>query len=816
MQVHEMVDQIQLDLLDMETGVRGFVISGKDAYLQPYEQGMSRWENDVSQLSALIADNESQQTNLRSIKSDIRTWLETNAEKLIDLKKQDASGEWNKLFESETGKREMDSLRSQLSSFKETEQELTSERIAGIKSRNQALIASFYLLWIVVALLLIGVGWFVAGTLIRNIRQVSATLRNLATKGQSMEERVKLNTRDEMRELGEATNLLLDRLETDNLGKMRIAEVATLLQGQHDLETVARLFVDKAAEIFEAPYAVLYSATSGRQLIKLASFAGTSGALGMASEFGRSAFEWGEGLVGECAEQNRTLVIRDLPDTYAVVQSGIGQAAPKELVVAPIEFERSVIGVLELGSFRELNKEERELLQEMLVMAGISLQSVSRRKEIEQLYAESQAANEELQAQSEELNAQSLELLTMNDELKRASTFKSEFLANMSHELRTPLNSMLILSQMLAENRDGRMSEEDVHFVRTIHSAGNDLLNLINDILDLSKVEAGKLEVELGPVVLSELVQTLYDEYAGVAEQKRLEFRIETTGDVPAWIETDGFRMQQILRNLLSNAFKFTESGSVELSVRLHRARDWGLDELVFAVRDTGKGISREKYDYIFEAFTQADSGTARKYGGTGLGLKISQQLAGLLGGRIEMESEVDRGSVFELYLPMSREGSSGLERGEPAGSRHEAAASSDGMATAAETRPDPETVKRLSGKKALLVDDDARNLFALSNLLGTMEMDVSIAHDGLECLERLESENFDIILMDVMMPDLDGLQTIRQIREHLLLDIPILAVTAKAMKEDKEKCLQAGAGGYVSKPIQVDELIREMLNLLD
>ncbi|GIO11838.1 histidine kinase [Cohnella xylanilytica] len=799
--VHETIGRLEKDMLDMETGMRGFVITGRVEYLEPYRDALGRWETDYEDLKDLTSDNPSQQAKLEMIRSDIEAWLKTAGSQAIAWKEEGRTDKLDSFFAKMEGKSRMDQFRSKIDEFRAAETSLTQERVRELRSGNDTLVLVLYALWAVVAIVSVGVGLMISGTLIRGIRQVAAAIRTIAKEDRGPGARVELKSRDEMRELAEATNELLAKIEKDHLAKERIAEVATLLQGQQDLEFVARSFLDRTARIFGIPYAVLYRLVSSDQLERIASYAADG------EEIGRRSFRLGEGLVGQCAREHRLLVVSDLPDSYVAVRSGIGQASPRELVVVPLLSEGQVVGVLEIGAFRPFEPDDLRMLETLAGIVGVSMQSVARQNEIQQLYIEAQAANEELQVQSEELNAQSLELLGMNDELKRISSFKSEFLANMSHELRTPLNSMLILSQMLAENRDNRLSEEDVQYIRTIHSAGSDLLSLINDILDLSKVEAGKLEVAFGPVVLQDVRQAVEDEFNGVAASKRLEFRVAVEDGVPEWFETDGFRLQQIIRNLLSNAFKFTEAGSVSLTIGKRISDVWKTEELAFSVKDTGIGIPKEKFEYIFESFTQADGGTARKFGGTGLGLKISRQLAELLGGRIEVRSEPGEGSEFTLFVPV---------RFRLSAVRDIAAAGSGASGAARTTAlPDREATARLQGKKALLVDDDARNVFALSNLLESFKMEIAVAHDGLECLERLKTEGCDLILMDVMMPDMDGLETIREIRQTLGLAVPILAVTAKAMKEDKEKCLQAGANGYVSKPIQAAELIRAMLENL-
>ncbi|WP_217592630.1 CHASE3 domain-containing protein [Cohnella sp. GbtcB17] len=806
-QVHETVNQIQKDILDMETGMRGYVISGDEDYLEPYNMGKSRWESDLNALSALVIDNPAQLRNLDSIKSNIQSWTDTASENAIAFKRSGDTESLDRFFREKNGKSKTDALRQQLQSFKDTEMSLTNQRVTDLRERNASLIFFLYLLWLFVAIIAIAIAWFISGTVIKTIRKVSTTIRQIASQDGNLDQRIEISTRDEMMELGDSTNALLDSIERQNLRKDQIAEIATLLQEQNDINAVGRLFMNQMVRVFEIPFGVLYVRDQANHLVKNAAYAEAF------ENFGRKEFQMGEGLVGQCAAGSRTMVINQVPDGYVNIQSGIGQSAPKQIVLLPVSFEKTVVGVLEVGAFKPFRKSDIELLEQLAGMLGVTIQSVKSRMEMEQLYTEAQAANEELQVQSEELNAQSLELLTMNDELKRSSNFKSEFLANMSHELRTPLNSMLILSQMLAENRHGHLTEDDISYVNTIYSAGNDLLNLINDILDLSKVEAGKLDIEMGNIILADLQLTIQNNFQEVAAKKRLDFAVRIAPETPAWLETDGFRLQQILKNLLSNAFKFTEAGKVDLTIGVHANNSWGQQEISFTVTDTGRGIARDKLGLIFEAFTQADSGTARKYGGTGLGLTISSSLANMLGGRIEVQSEEGKGSEFTLYLPAQR---SLGELDEAIASKQLATSSSalsaaDPVSIAVSEMP--LSTAELKGRRVLLVDDDARNLFALSHVLESLEMTFTIAHDGLECMDRLQAgDTYDCILMDIMMPDMDGFQAIREIRHTLQLSTPIIAVTAKAMKEDRDKCLEAGANAYISKPVQVQQLISIMV----
>lgn len=376
----------------------------------------------------------------------------------------------------------------------------------------------------------------------------------------------------------------------------------------------------------------------------------------------------------------------------------------------------------------------------------------------------------------------------------------------MSHELRTPLNSLLILTQMLTVNAEGNLTPKQLEYLNAIHNSGNDLLLLINDILDLSKMESGKLSVNPEPVYLANLTTGLANQFMLVAERTGLSFTVDVDEDVPSSIYTDPMRLLQILKNLLSNAFKFTEKGGVEFRVKKAANPEW----LAFAVSDSGVGIPADKQEIVFEAFHQVDGTTNRKYGGTGLGLSISRELSKLLGGYIDAESKEGQGSTFTLYLPVNLS----LMPGQAA---DVAAAVPENDAVSEEPHIEeskPALVRaagetNLNGKKVLVIDDDMRNVYALIAAMEAKGIIASFAQTGREGLQRLkENPDIDLVITDIMMPEMDGYETIRQIRKiPAFYNLPIIALTAKAMKHDRDKCLEAGASDYISKPVNLDQL---------
>lgn len=584
------------------------------------------------------------------------------------------------------------------------------------------------------------------------------------------------------------------------------------------------------------------------------------------------------------------------------------------MIVLPVVFEDRVLGVMELASFQPLTQIQKDFLGQITDMIAVSVNTISVNTKTEYLLEQSQELTEQLRERSAELENRQKQLEMSNTELEEKAEllarqnrdievknteieearqvleeraeqlavsmrYKSEFLANMSHELRTPLNSLLILAKLLADNVEGNLSPKQVEFAETIHGAGSDLLQLINDILDLSKVEAGKMDVSPTRIALVQLVDYVEATFRPLTAEKGLDFSVRVSPELPATLHTDEQRLLQVLRNLLSNAVKFTDSGSVELVIRPagpdvpHAIREQllesgslrGADEplIAFSVTDTGIGIAASKMRVIFEAFKQADGTTSRKYGGTGLGLSISREIARLLGGEIHADSQPGRGSTFTLYLPLNTTelppqgylqlaGGETAElegapveplhapahghvavRGRGAGSSlarlrrrsaaaplpaaaagpTERAALSESWVEGAHTDAYTGFSGGFSGEKVLIVDDDIRNVFALTSVLEQHGLTVLYAENGREGIEVLEQhDDVAVVLMDIMMPEMDGYATTAAIRRMpQFAGLPIIALTAKAMKGDREKSIESGASDYVAKPVDTDHLLAVM-----
>ncbi|HEY3727937.1 MAG TPA: HAMP domain-containing protein [Solirubrobacteraceae bacterium] len=839
-----------------------------------------------------------------------------------------------------------------------------------------------------------------AGNLTTQVRAI-AEVSTAVTQG-DLTRSISVEAQGEVAELKDNINQMIANLrdtttrnEEQDWLKTNLARISGLMQGQRELATVSQLIMSELTPTVSAQHGAFFLAEPGadgeiRQLRLIASY-------GYVRRDGvPDHFLLGEALVGQAALEQTSIHITEAPDDYIRVSSGLGSHTPASILIMPILFEDQVLGVIELAWLRPPSGIHRTFLEQLMETLGVVLNTIIANMRTEELLQQSQSLNAELEQQAQLLEERNRDIETKNREIEQArlgleekaaqlalsSRYKSEFLANMSHELRTPLNSLLILSKLLSDNEEGNLNAKQLEFARTIRAAGTDLLELINDILDLSKIEAGKMDLLLDAIRLEDICLYVRRTFDPVAADKALALEIVLAPDVPSVIVTDEQRLQQILRNLLSNAFKFTAEGGVTLRIE----RD-GEDRLAFAVIDSGIGIPEDKLPVIFEAFQQADGTTSRTYGGTGLGLSISRELARALGGRIEVQSTLGRGSVFTLHVALD-----GLQRGReldsdlrpeqgglpglspaaydsglaPArraglGANPELEADGDEVATVRlrrAPRRSPASVRRLlvldrgglavetvrgvvgrdhgidltcatapqeildalaegppdclvigsrlsksrvfalldelrerpglnslpvilhldrtvtardkarldryapvllaqvvdsnealaaetavllhpanpawrggrttevtadsdgmaadadrsslRGRRILLVDDDVRNLFAVASLLEDRGMEVVFSETGRDALDILSSNRrIDLVLMDIMMPHMDGYETIATVRANpALRDLPIIAVTAKAMQGDREKSLAAGASDYITKPVDPAKLM--------
>ncbi|QDQ00744.1 response regulator [Lysinibacillus fusiformis] len=854
-QVQALTNSIEKYILDMESSQRGFIITGELSYLEPYDNASKNWKVDFNELHQLIDNKPNQQEKLEEIKSTIEHWIATSGDPTIKLKKDNNTTELKEFFKVDIGRKDMETMRKQFASFRSAENAITQTNANQLDKKNSNLTSGLFGLLVLVSVIAIVIASGISRAIVKTITEVTKAIKEIAASEGNHKGRIHVKTNDEINVLADATNELLDSLERREWLQSNIAEVVTKYQGISAITQLAEIFLSEIAQMTQSSLGAFYVREVNNNevhFVKKAAFADASDNIGI------ERFKIGQGLIGQCALEKQLSIYNDIPHDYRVIGTGLGEAPPKSIFMIPVIFEDEVIAVVELATMTSYTELQQELVKQIIETFGLTVNSILGRMEIVRLLNDSRAMTEELQVQSEELQTQSEELqmqteeLTMiNEQLEERtkdaetksreleiakrdleesaeqlllnSNYKSEFLANMSHELRTPLNSILILSEMLAENSNDSLTEEEEEFANVIHSSGEDLLALINDILDLSKVEAGKLDIIFGEVNVSEVPLQLEQTFLPVAQKKKLEFHITTGKNVVDIFFTDEKRFQQILKNLLSNAFKFTEQGSVILSIEqlaneqlTNNMQEVSSEWLEITVSDTGIGIPKDKHQLIFESFQQADGATVRKYGGTGLGLSICKEFAKLLGGWVSLQSEEGKGSSFTLTIPSLPNGI--IEE------KCSNLAFAEVMATTVENEkievikePMDEShhdvqneVDVFQNKNILIVDDDYRNIYALKTALEKRGMNILVAKDGVECLDVMQTnDKIDLILMDIMMPNMDGYETMSIIRKQMrLTDLPIIALTAKAMKNDRDKSLEAGASDYISKPLNLDQLV--------
>jgi HAMP domain-containing protein/CheY-like chemotaxis protein/GAF domain-containing protein len=697
-----------------------------------------------------------------------------------------------------------------------------------------------------------------ADNLTNQVRAI-AEVATAVTKG-DLTRSIQVEARGEVAELKDNINTMIDnlRLTTDRNTeqdwlKTNLARFTGMLQGQRDLATVGRLLLSELAPLVNAQQGVIYqmggdSVASENSLVLLSTFADIP-------EGYPKEVRIGEGLIGQCAAGKRRMLISELPKRTSPIHSGLFKAVPKNVIVLPVLFEGRVKAVIELASLSTFTASQLSFLEQLTSSIGIVLNSIEATMQTEGLLKQSQQlatelqtqqtelqqTNEQLAQKAQELAEQNYEVERKNQEIEQArraleekarelaltSKYKSEFLANMSHELRTPLNSILVLGQQLAENPDGSLNPKQVEFARTIHGAGTDLLNLISDILDLSKIESGTVSVEAEEIFFGTLLETVARPFRHEAETRKLTFEANGDPRMGRTLVTDSKRLQQVLKNLLSNAFKFTEQGSVKLTVS-RAASGWTVDHpilsgagsvIAFQVSDTGIGIPPEKQRIIFEAFQQADAGTSRKYGGTGLGLAISRELASLLGGEIQLKSTPGKGSTFTLYIPQTYVGPTApsLVRPERAGATGISIPIflTNVAASEQETSIEDDRNNLVEGEAVLLiVEDDPHYARVLCDLSRDRGFKVLIAMTGAEALSLAREYAPSAISLDVFLPDMLGWTVLNHLKQDpRTRHIPVQILT---LDEDRHHGLSRGAFAFVTKPTSTEELDAALTRIRD
>jgi HAMP domain-containing protein/CheY-like chemotaxis protein len=686
-----------------------------------------------------------------------------------------------------------------------------------------------------------------ADNLTNQVRAI-AEVATAVTKG-DLTRSIQVDASGEVAELKDNINTMIDnlRLTTDRNTeqdwlKTNLARFTSMLQGQRELSTVGRMLLSELAPLVNAQQGVLYQMEDEENgmLSLLSSFA-------KAEDGHPAAIRMGEGLVGQCALDKRRMLITELPANTVPVRSGLFEAIPRNVIVLPVLFEDRVKAVIELASLNVFTTSHLAFLEQLTASIGIVLNSIEATMQTEGLLKQSQQLAVELQTQQKELQQtneqlaqkaqqlaeQNAEVERKNQEIEQArgaleekakelaltSKYKSEFLANMSHELRTPLNSILVLGQQLAENPDSNLSGKQVEFARTIHGAGTDLLNLISDILDLSKIESGTVSVEAEEVFFGSLIEMVARPFRHEADNRKLTFDVATDTHLSRSLVTDSKRLQQVLKNLLSNAFKFTEQGGVRLSVSAvaggwtptHQILGAAASVVAFEVSDTGIGIPAEKQRIIFEAFQQADAGTSRKYGGTGLGLAISRELASLLGGEIQLRSTPGKGSTFTLYLPQTYVGPSTNVVATSTGEQNQRPALTLPISSLVANEPDIVSVQddrdNLQDGDAvlLIIEDDVHYAHILCDLSHDNGFKVLVALRGSEGLALAREFHPTAISLDVTLPDMVGWTVLNHLKQDpATRHIPVQMLT---LDEDWHHGLSHGAFAFVTKPTSTEGL---------
>jgi HAMP domain-containing protein/CheY-like chemotaxis protein len=676
-----------------------------------------------------------------------------------------------------------------------------------------------------------------AANLTSQVRAI-AEVATAVTKG-DLTRSIQVDARGEVAELKDNINTMITnlRLTTDlnteqDWLKTNLARFTNMLQGQRDLTAVGRLLLTELTPLVNAHMGVIYQVENedSPQLRLLAAYAGDG------IRPNPQIVQFGKGLIGQCAMDKRQRLVSEIPGDAAPISSALLRMVPKNLVVLPVLFENEVKAVIELASVSSFTTSQITFLEQLTDSIGIVLNSIEATMQTEGLLKQSQQlagelqtqqkelqqTNEQLEQKAQQLAERNVEVERKNQEIEQArraleekatelsltSKYKSEFLANMSHELRTPLNSILILGQQLTENPEGNLTHKQVEFARTIHGAGTDLLNLISDILDLSKIESGTVTVDAEEILTANLLETIGRPFRHEAETRQLLFNIDLDPHLGRGIYTDSKRLQQVLKNLLSNAFKFTAEGGVRLSVSAaldgwsaeHPVLSQSPAVIAFEVSDTGIGIPQEKQRLIFEAFQQADAGTSRKYGGTGLGLAISRELAGLLGGEIHLQSTPGKGSVFTLYLPLRYAGPTVAPRASASSHYNVTPA----LPAAAQERvieqlPDDRLNLEPGDTILLIVEDDPHYARVLADLARDEGFKILVAARGSEALDLAKQYQPTAVSLDVFLPDMLGWAVLSQLKHNpLTRHIPVQIIT---LDEDRQHALARGAFSFVSKP---------------
>ncbi|NID16978.1 response regulator [Luteibacter yeojuensis] len=816
-----------------QAAARGYLLGRSDSERADFDTADGELSRHVAHLRELVADNPLQESRVDRLHDMLARWKSEVATQGLepmraagDADTVDAALARERIRQAYLSNRSvrMNDIRTLVGQMASTEQGLLADRSSTL-SRQLSTTQ-----WIDIGSLLACLlfAWFVIRMtfrlITRPIVKMTGLMTQLANHDHDIEVR-QLTRRDEIGEIARALQVFKEMaIEStgQNWLKSSVSAISARLQEATSYREFAGTLMSELATCLHAGLGVFYVQR------------GDTGRLELLGSYGYKeqrqaprSYDPGEGLVGQAAVERRTIVLRDVPEDYARIHSATGEAPPRSVVLLPVVSRDALLGVIEIAGFAPFTAVQLRLLEELMPIVALSLENLRRTAELQDQSQRLVASEEELRVQAEELHASNEELrekgIALNrqnealealqrethekaEELARASQYKSEFLANMSHELRTPLNSLLILSRSLADNDEENLNAGQVESARIIHDAGSNLLHLINDILDLSKVEAGKMELVVDTFSLADLARTLGRTFGHVAREKKLGFDVRLSPDLPATIRTDAGKLEQVTNNLLSNAFKFTAHGGVEVEIArpaAHGSVPPGMDPartIAIAVTDSGIGIPADKFQRVFNAFEQVDASTSRQYGGTGLGLAISRRIAELLGGGIALHSRPGEGSTFTLFVPEATS-----ETGaRPAPVSHQQAAAEATLPLSPALIPDGIEDDRASlepGDTAILVvEDDPAFARILADMIHRKGHRVLAAADGESGLALARRHRPTGILLDVMLPGMDGWTVMERLKaDAATRHIPVHFISAT---DDATRGLELGAVGFLTKPV--------------
>jgi CheY-like chemotaxis protein/CHASE3 domain sensor protein len=880
--------ELNVQLLSLEASQRAFIVTGEQRSLEPFDNAVNNLEKSLDKLRKLTSDNPNQQILINKLQLLVPQRLDI-IQNRVAVRRTQGFEQARQAIVADQGRQITNQINRVISEIQADERQLLEKRSLNTqkftKQTFDAILFGIPFTILVLTLIVIYLN-----------REISHPLRELSEKTAAFADGdLSVSIRDKKRQdevgvLVTGFNRMVANLrQTTEHNQQQtwlnsnLAQFSQMLQGQRNLETVAKTILSKLAPLVGAQQGVFYLKDTDIDppVLKLIGSYAYQQRKNLSNRY-----EIGEGLVGQCALEKQKILLTNIPDDYIQIISGLGEAKPKQIIVLPVLFESEIAAVIELASFEKFHPIQLTLLEQLCDSLGVILNSIisdnrtvellkqsqalaqllqnqqaelqesnerladqagtlqaseellqQQQQELQQSNEELQQLNIELEKKAELLELQKQEVEDKNNQLEEAqksleaqaselevsSKYKSQFLANMSHELRTPLNSLLILAKLLSENTEGNLTSKQIEYSSTIYGAGNDLLGLINDILDLAKIESGTMSFDYYQLPLVELKYYLERTFKQLALTKGLNFVLDFTSNLPSSIDTDTKRLQQVLKNLLANAFKFTERGEVRLTVNF-ASHGWSIQNttlsqassvIAFSVSDTGIGIAPEKQKIIFEAFQQADGSTNRKHGGTGLGLSISREIARLFGGEITLTSQLGKGSIFTLYLPINSAERSSAEL------KVLSAESSPNSALSTQHSALTPQHSALSTQHSLLFDD-RKNIQPGERVLLIIEDDVSFGHilfemaqqygfksiiaqNGNSGLSLARQSKPSAILLDIDLPGIDGWMLLDRLKHDVnTRHIPVHIMT---VEDGKQRSLQQGAIAYLQKPVTREEI---------